>query len=478
MAQFPFIGPAYQSRSVNFDAQRCVNMYLEGGNPASKSPSMLIGTPGLKLWANFAGGGVRGVERFSADIAIVVSGPNVYKVDSTGAGILIGTVDALTTVVSMASNGTMIMLVTGQNGYFIDPLLGKITRIDNPDFIGADTVWFLDGYFVFNKTGTGQFQITGLYNTEIDGLDFATAEGAPDLLLSLIADHRELWLFGETSTEVFFNSGNVDFPFERINGAFIEQGCAAKFSPAKMDNTVYWLTADERGTGTVQRAVGYQPQRVSTHALEYALSKMSRIDDAVGFTYQQEGHSFYQLNFPTAKQTWVFDAATNQWHERAWRNPVTAQLQQDRAICQMQFAGCTIVGDWENGNLYILDLNTYTHNGNPITRIRTCPHAAGPDYQWQFFWSFQVDMQTGVGINGVPGVPGVSPKARLRWSDDGGTSWSNELWVNVGELGNRRARAQWRRLGKSRDRVFEFAMTDPVPIVLIGASVKVTGGRS
>lgn len=475
MSQFPFVGGSYTARSAAFDAERCVNLYPETGSPISKSVVMLLGTPGKRLWSTLAGGGVRGLLRFSADISVAVVGPNVYTVDASGVGTLCGLVEALTTPVSMASNGTVVFIATGPSGLILDPVAGTLTSVSDAAFMGADTVQFIDGYFVFNKPGTGQFQITGLYDTTVGGLDFATAEGAPDLLLSVLVDHREIWLFGETSTEVFFNSGNVDFPFERINGAFIEQGCAAKFSPAKMDNTVYWLTSDERGYGTVQRAQGYSPQRVSTHALEFAISQMSRIDDAVAYTYQQEGHSFYVLNFPTAQQTWVFDAATNLWHQRAWRNPVDASLNQDRAICQMAFAGETIVGDWETGKLYVLDLDYFTDNGDAIPRIRACPHISDQDYKYQFFDSLQVDMQTGVGLSTGQGS---DPKAMLQWSTDGGYSWSNELWASIGKIGERRARVKWRRLGRSRDRVFRVTITDPVRVAIIGASVQVRTGTS
>lgn len=476
MAQFPFVGASYAARSAAFDAEQCINLYPETGSPTSKSVVMLLGTPGKRLWSTLTGtGGVRGLLRFTAAIGLAVVGSSVYKVDTSGVGTLIGTVDSQSTPVSMASNGTQVMLVTGPNGYVIDPVVGSLVQITDPDFAGADTVQFVDGYFVFNKTGTGQFQITQLYGTSIDGLDFATAEGAPDLLLSLLVDHREIWMFGETSTEVFFNSGNVDFPFERINGAFIEQGCAAKFSPAKLDNTVYWLTADERGQGTVQRAQGYNPQRVSTHALEYALGQMSRIDDAVAYTYQQEGHSFYVLNFPTAQKTWAFDAATNLWHERAWRDPVTTALKRDRAVCQMAFAGETIVGDWETGKLYVLDLDYFTDNGDLIAAVRACPHIADQDYKYQFFDSLQIDMQTGVGLTTGQGS---DPKAMLQWSTDGGYSWSNELWAPIGKIGERHSRVKWRRLGRSRDRVFRVTITDPVRRAIIGASVQVRTGVS
>lgn len=473
--QFPFIGGSYTARSKNFAAEVCINLYPEMGSASSKSPAMLVGTPGKRLWLNLAGGNIRGMLRFSSTLSLVVCGGNIYTVSNTGVPNLIHTIGTASTPVSMASNGTLVMLVTGSAGYTINPITGVVTKITEAGFQGADTVQFIDGYFAFNKTGTGQFQITQLYGTAIDGLDFATAEGAPDLLLSLITDHRELWLFGETSTEVYFNSGNADFPFERINGAFIEQGCAAKFSPAKMDNTVYWLASDERGYGTVQRAQGYQPQRISTHAVEFAISQMSRIDDAVAYTYQQEGHSFYVLNFPTAQQTWVFDAATNLWHQRAWRDPADNTLKQDRAICQIAFAGETLVGDHSNGNIYVLDLDHFTDNGDPIARIRACSHLSDPEYRYQFFDSLQVDMQTGVGL--VTGQ-GSDPKAMLQWSDDGGYSWGNELWASIGTIGERRTRVKWRRLGRSRDRIFRVTITDPIRVIMVGASAQVSLGTT
>lgn len=475
MAQFPFVGGSYTARSKNFSAEVCINLYPEMGTSTSKSPAMLVGTPGKRLWLNVGSSVVQGMIRFTTSISVVVCGGNVYTVTPDKVVTPAGSIGDVSASVSMASNGTIIMLVYGSSGYFIDPIAKTTTQITSTTFFGADTVQFIDGYFVFNKPNTGQFQITQLYGTGIDALDFATAEGAPDLLLSLLVDHRELWLFGETSTEVFFNSGDADFPFQRINGAFIEQGCAAKFSPAKLDNTVYWLAADERGYGTIQRAQGYTPQRVSTHAVEFAINQMSRIDDAMAYTYQQEGHSFYVLNFPTAQQTWVYDAATNLWHQRAWRDPVNNALEQDRAICQMAFANEVLVGDNSNGNIYVLDLDYFTDNGDPIARVRACSHLSDPSYRYQMFASLQVDMQTGVGL--VLGQ-GSDPQAMLQWSDDGGHSWSNELWASMGKIGERLTRVKWRRLGKSRDRVFRVTITDPVRVVFIGASVQASVGVS
>ena len=481
VTQVPFVGGSSLTRSRNFDASRCVNLYPEQSSSGqSKTIAMLLGTPGLKLWGTLSGGGIRGMLRFSASQSIVVCGGNVYNVNTSGVGTLIGTIINRTTPVRMASNGTVIMLVTGPEGYIVSPAvvngqMAVVTQISNPAFQGADTVDFSDGYFIFNKSGTGQFQITGLENVTIDPLDFATAEGAPDLLLSLLVNQREVWLFGETSTEIYFDSGNPLFPFERIQGAFIEQGCAAKYSPAKINNTIFWLTSDLNGNGMVARNNGYSAQRISTHAQEYAWAQYSRIDDAIGFTYQQEGHSFYQLTFPTANATWDFDMTTELWHERAWRNPADGSLNRHRAQCVMSYAGLIIVGDWENGKLYSLSLDAFDDNGAILPAIRQAPHFASPGNTLLIFDRFWVDMETGVGL---ASGQGSDPVVIVEWSDDGGHTFTGQQFVPAGKIGEYKRRAVVRRAGRSRDRVWRVTITDPIKRALIGAGAAVREGSA
>lgn len=480
MNPLPFVGPSYTARSVNFEASRCVNLYPEAsGSGLSKSIAMLIGTPGLKPYSILpAGGPVRGGIRVTKNQAIVVSGAYVYSVAADGTPVLIGMIGGSSiTPVSMAYNGTVVMLVTGPTGFIIDPIALTLTQIVDPSFTGADAVWYIDGYFMFNKTGTQEFQITQLLGTAIDPLDFASAEGAPDLLQTLVVDHLEAWLFGDGSTEVFFNSGNADFPFQRIGGAFIQQGIAAKYSAVRFNNSVAWLTANEEGQGMVVKSQGYQPVRISTHAVEFAIQNYPRIDDAIGMAYQKEGHDFYMLTFPSGNASWVYDASTQLWHERAWRNPADGSLNRHRAQCMFSFANKIIVGDCQGPTLYEYDLDTYTDNGDPLPAIRQVPHAASQDNTNQFFHKLWVDMQTGVGLNTGQGS---DPQVMLTWSDDGGHTFpaGNERWASAGKIGDYKRRVNFRRLGKSRDRVFRVTVTDPVKRIFIGAGVEMTPGTN
>ena len=326
---------------------------------------------------------------------------------------------------------------------------------------------------IFNRATTGQFFISGLNDVTFDALDIATAEGSPDDLVGIISDHRDLWLFGTKTTEVWFNSGNADFPFERIQGAFIEHGCAAAFSIAKMNNTVFWLGQDDKGKGVVYMATGYQPQRISTHAVEQAIQGYSNISSATAYAYQQDGHFFYVLNFPSAGTTWVFDSSTGFWHERVYNNAGT--LERHRGDCYAFAHGKHVVGDYANGKLYELSLTTYTDDSVGIVRQRVSPHVTSGD-RWIYYNSFQLDIVTGVGLDGTG--QGTDPQAMLQFSDDGGHSWSNEKWVDIGAIGQRKTRAKWNRLGRSRDRVFKITITDPVPVTIIGANLDFVQGAS
>ncbi len=464
MGTFPLVGGAYQARSKAFDAQRCVNLYPElSGSGTSRGVAMLVGTPGLALWQIIGTGPIRAVLRFTPLLAIVVSGAQVYRVTTAGAATLIGTINNGSTPVSMASNGTIVMLVTGAaDGYFINPLAGTVTIITDTDFLGGISVDFIDGYFVWSTPGTGKFQWTELYSSDIDGLSFATAEGAPDNLVGSIVNYREVWLFGENSTEVWYNSGGLDQVFTRLQGAFLEVGCAAARSVAKADNTVFWHGADDRGEGVVYRANGYTPARISTHAIEFAIAGYASIADAVAYTYQQEGHLYYVLTFPTGNATWVYDIASDLWHERAWRDD-TGLLNRHRSNCQMTFAGLTLVGDWQNGKVYRMALDVYTDDGATIPRIRAAPYITNDDNTYIVFDALELEMLVGVG--GTSGAVAV-----LQWSDNDGATWSNELQTSLGLIGEM-VRVRWRRLGKSRARVFRVTITDSVKVCINGASV-------
>lgn len=470
----PILGSTYVARSVNAADARMVNLFPEIIPEGGKEPAFLNRAPGLSRLATIGTGPIRGMWQ-SKSYAYVVSGSEVYKVDTNWNAVKIGNV-ANTGPVSMSDNGVQIFIACNGPSYIYNENLNKFAEITDPDFPGALTVGYLDGYFVFNQPNSQKIWVTGLLNGfDVDPLDFASAEGAPDNIVGLIVDHREVWVFGGNSVEVWYDAGTSDFPLQRIQGAFNEIGCAAPYSIAKLDNGIFWLGQDARGQGIVYRANGYTGQRISTHAVEWHIQQYGNLSDAIAYTYQQDGHSFYVLIFPSANTTWVYDVATQTWHERA--GFVNGAFTRHRSNCQVFFNGQVVVGDYENGNIYAFDLDDFSDNGEIQKWLRSW--RALPTGQNNLkrtaHHSLQLDCETGVGLNTGQGD---NPQVMLRWSDDGGHTWSNEHWVSIGKIGEYYRRAIWRRLGmtlKLRDRVYEVSGTDPVKIAIMGAELAITG---
>ena len=471
----PILGESYVARSLNAADARMINLFPEV-LPEGKEAAWLQRAPGLRLLATIGVGPIRGLWTFNG-VGYVVSGNALYSIDSTYTATLRGSITG-TGPVSIADNGTQMFIACNGPSYIYNATTSVLAQITDPDFPGAGTVGYIDGYFVFNEPNTQKIWVTALLDgTAVDPLEFASAEGSPDGVVGLIVDHREVWVFGTNSVEVWYDSGATDFPLQRIQGAFNEIGCAAAYSLAKLDNGVFWLGADARGRGIVYRANGYTGQRISTHAVEWHIQSYGNIDDPIAYTYQQDGHAFYVLTFPSAQKTWVFDVAANAWHERASGNE---NQYRHRSNCQMAFNNEIVVGDYVNGNIYAFDMDVFSDNGaaQKWERSWRALPSGQNNLKRSAHHSLQLDCQSGVGLDGASTVQGSDPQVMLRWSDDGGHTWSNEHWLSMGKIGESGYRTIWRRLGmtlKIRDRVYEVSGTDPVKIAVMGAELFVTG---
>ena len=469
----PILGSTYVARSVNAADARMINLFPEVVPEAGKEPAFLMRAPGLRRVTTVGTGPIRGMWDLGAYL-YVVSGSKFYKLDANYNATEIGTV-AQYGPVSMSDNGAQIFIAANPEGYIYNTNTGVFQQITDPDFPGAVTVGFLDGYFVFNEPNSQKVWVTALYDgLSVDALEFASAEGSPDRLVGLIVSNLEVWLLGANSVEVWYDAGLLDFPLQRIQGAFNELGCVAPYSLAKMDNSVFWLGRDARGYGIVYKSNGYVGQRISTHAVEWKIQQYADLSDAIAYTYQQDGHSFYVLIFPTANTTWVYDVATQAWHERAgWKN---GEWMRHRSNCQVFYGKDVLVGDFENGNVYTFDLDYYQDNGE-IQRWyrswRALPQGQN-NLKRTAQHTLQLDCETGVGINDGQGS---DPQVMMRWSDDGGHTWSYEHWNKMGKIGQFGYRTIWRRLGmttKIRDRVYEISGTDPVKLAIMGAELSVS----
>ena len=447
----PFAIHSYQNRSLPVSAQRCVNFYPETQPLGARSKIVLHGTPGLNLFSTCGSGPVDGIYCFKG-VLYAVSGRKLYWINQSGTATEVGTIGSGR--VSIADNGLEMLIVNGTTGYTYNGI--DLEEITAAGFYAADTVTYQDGYFILNRSGTGQFFISNLLDGQTyGGLDYATAESAPDDTLAVWSDHREIWLFGKNTIEVWSNTGAADFPFERNNGVMIEKGLGATHSVAKMDNSLVWLGNDL----IIYRANGYTPTRISQYGVETAISGYSTVSDAFAYSYADGGHTFYVLTFPTESKTWVYDASTQLWHERSYWN---AGEYRHRSNCYAYCYGKHLVGDFENGNIYELDLDTYSDNGDEIRRQANSSHIH-KDGDRMFQPRVEIFMESGVGLSGES-----EPQAMLQWSDDGGKTWGNEHWSGMGAIGEYGKRIVWNRLGSYRQRVYRLVISDPVKTVTIG----------
>ena len=468
--KIPFVGSTYQARSTDASAERAVNVYLEK-NPAPGREWALYGTPGLTLRATLGTSPVRGACKMGA-LTFWVAGNTVYKMDAAYVVTALGTIGTSTGRVGMDTNGSEVIIVDGVSGWIATS--SALTEIADEDFpSGVTLARCLDGYFIVAGGGDQKVywcEVPGS-GTAWNGLDFGSAEGNPDNIIGIEVDHRELWLFGSETVEVWVNTGDADAPFQRSGNTFIQQGTASGWSIAATDNAVLWLSANSDGEGIVMRAEGYTPVRISTHALETAMRGYSTIADAYAYCYQLDGHSFYTLHFPTADATWFYDAATQQWFEWLWRDPTTNELHRHRSVCHVFANRKHLVGDWETGEVYSLEPGVYTDNGDAIKRLRRTQTFSSSVAKRIFFGDLGLDMETG-----VANADCADPKVMLRYSNDSGHSWSNEKLKSIGKTGQYGRRVKFGPSGSGRHRVWEVSMTDPVEFALFGADVEAEAG--
>jgi len=466
--RIPFIGETSSGKATFVDYQKTVNLYPEISK-GGRSQLSLYPTPGYSIFSSPGLGVMRGGIAVGNTL-YTVSGNEFYRISTTGGATLIGNVSSDTSQVKFAYNGTEIIFVDGVKGYLYNintstytPSISAVDA-DFPD--GATHVEFFDGYFIVNDpSSAGRFMFSDSYNgLSWNALSFATAERSPDALQCLAVNGRELWLLGSETAEPWYNSGAPVVPFEPVQSGFSEWGCAAPYSVASNNGTIFWLTSNKQGDGQVVMAQGMQPKIISTDAIADTISTFSTISDAFAWTYDYQRHSFYVLTFPTANRTFVYDVATGMWHE--WSSGGLDK----RHISNFHvfFNGNHVIGSYKTGVLFTLDWNMYTENGDDIHRLRRSPYIYNNADDYIVHHKVKVEFETGVGNSDAP-----SPQAMLRWTNDGKT-FSNELWRTIGAQGEYYTTVEWRKLGRAKYRAYEVLITDPVKVIITNAYVDVS----
>lgn len=460
---------SYESRSLPLSAQRMLNCFFEAQPQGeAKSQTPVFGAPGLTPWITLPTWPIRGFWSFNG-VLYVVAGDTLYRVNQAGGYKKIGSGITGNQVVRMADNGVQIMAVNGLGGYLADNT-DKYQQVQSPSFFSSATILFFDGYFIFDRKGTNEFFLSGLYDgTSYNGDDFASAEAQPGFLSAVAQNLQLLFLFSQNHIEMWYDAGAADFPFQRYAGGVIEKGCIAPYTVIQQDEALFFLGADK----VFYRLQGNVPLRVSNHGVEKAISEYPVVSDAQCFTYTLQGHKMIHLTFPTAGASWVYDISTKKWHERESRDSNGNPLGRWRGNCAIEIYNRILIGDAFDGTISFLDWDNCTERGNPMEfLIHSVPYSM--DRIPVFFNRLELDMQTGYGLR--PGGEGPitqaspAPVAMLRRSVDGGMTWSKQQqWRSLGKVGEYVRRLRWLSQGRAYQFVFELAISDPVPRVLIGA---------
>lgn len=457
-----FIGPSYRAQAYTLDQEHTVNWYLENSqSEGASSPAALYPTPGVNLLSTAVSGAGR-CNWFQNGRQFAVLGTALVEIDSNGNQTVRGTVAIDGNPATISSNGDgggQLFITSGTNGYNYELATNTLTQIAALNGI-ATMGGYIDGYFLVLDANTSTFYISDLLDgTTWDPTQFAQRSLASDPWVALKVAGRNVWLIGEQTSEVWYNSGASPFPFAANPSSLITFGTTSPWSVAVLGREIIWLGQSKDGRANILRASGFTPDIISNYAIQNAISEYGVIEDAIGDTWSDRGHNFYYVTFPSADFTWCWDSETSQWFQlgtwieedgeyTSWRPRWHAfAFNQHRML------------DGETGAVYHMDVSFNTDaDERVIRRLRRAP-ALVNELERIRYSKFELDMQPALGTGSGQAE---NPVAMMRFSNDGGKTWSAEQWREIGRVGEYDKRVEWWRLGQARRRVFEVSVTDPV----------------
>jgi hypothetical protein len=462
MPQVQLFGLGQQGKSPNVTAQTRVNLYAEIAYEGDKSRVAYYPTPGTTQFCTLGANPARGMHASTSFTDLYAVGYGVfYAISPAGVPTNKGALTTVSGYVSMADDGTRILIVDGVNGYYYDTVADTFSTIVDADFpAGATSCAFLAGRMIANEPNTGQFRWSDLYAATWPSLNFATAESSPDNLVAVFVNAGQLMLMGGATTEWWATTGDPLLPFAPVQGAVAEWGLASLRAVTRFGaSSVAWLGRNRLGQVQVVQADGYQVRPISIPDVDYLINQYQGVDDATMYAYMLGGHPMLEITFPSAGKTWLYNGRSESWSVLT-----TGTSTRHLAQYGVAYRGKMHVSDYQTGQIYTLEPDVYTDNGQTIRRSIIGRHIfQGDPMSVSEMW---IDVEMGVGL---PNGQGSDPQMMLRTSKDGGHTWSNELWSGFGPQGVNQRRAVFRRLGRARDWLFEVSIADPVKPVIIGA---------
>ena len=485
--KFGFVGASYTAKSNAVADEEAINLFAETNETSgAQAQRSYFGTPGLSVFSALPKNPTRGGIKINGR-AFEAANDTLYEIleDGTFTARLDGVLDDARSPISIAASNIELLIIAGGKAWCYELADNSYQEVTDQLAGVPLKVKYSDGYFIVMFEDSNKFQMSGILDgTTWPGIQVNAVSVFPDNIVSIEVSHRELWVMGRQHAQPYQDTGSDEI-FDVIPGTLVEYGCAATFGVDLLDNTVFWISEDVRGARQAWRASGYTPQRISTHAVEVALSMYSveQISNLVCYSYQEGGHLFWVLYIPGTDCTWVYDVAESLWHKRAEWKVSAGTYGPHRSWNHIYAFGKHLVGDWQTGTLWEMKMaydtggGVYafvTDAGQPIRRLRRSPTLVN-EMAWVYHSELNVDFATGIGpqppLTDGDGNP-RPPQAMLRWSDNRGSTWSNERSASLGFAGDYTTRVIWRRLGRSRYRVYELTVSDPIPVAITDAYLK------
>ena len=472
---FSLVGPAYTQPSVDANAQECINWYPIIDQVTPRTNLFLYPRPGLTVAADL--GTNKPIQMLATDNTDIyaVSNATLFKLTPSGdyttfsvSTIGSTSLSATETIYYAFNSGNQLCFADSQYGYVYNTSTGVLAQLDTTLFSGAANMTYMDGYIFYVIPNSNQVASSPIDNaTDFNPLDVTTFNAKSDLVLAVYGNRRDLWVVGNNSAEIWYNAGNDNFPFSRRDSVQVDRGTASGDTVIGIDNTLAWLDS----LGQVIIIDGYSPKVISTEPMHAAIRKYASISDATACSYQENGQWFAEFTFPSGEATWVYSMQTNLWHKRAYWDSANAQFIRNKLKYTVLINNNVFGSGYDNSIVYFVDDENYTDNSNPIIRTRTSSHS-NVQFTKLRMHSLELKTEGGIGLNTGQGS---TPQICLQVSKDGGHTWGNEKWRNLGEMGNFKKRVKWNRLGSARTFTFKLTISDPIKCVLLDASAEVTG---
>lgn len=460
--EYQVAGDSYVSTSKDLSVQRTKNLYpVVAPNCLPTTPIALQSFPGLKLWSSgTAGKSDRGIyKRLFNGKGWKVSGGTLYSFDSNGTqtdeGLITGS-----DIVSMADNGSSLLIIGGSTAYVHD---GAGLSILSLSFTPVNVSYLNQQFLILDSTG--KVRISDVGSTTFSATNFFEPESSSDDVVATKVFNQFVINFGTDTIEPWENTGVGTPPFERMNGAIIEDvGLLNKDCVTTTKDAMFFLGSD----GIPYRMQSFQATKLTeqNHAVAQAFRSAAKTNAFVRGLIV-EGQDVIAYTLPSVKKTFCYSVPTGLWFE------VTHDVNDSTWLGKTSsfLFDKTLVGDRTNGNIYELDPDTYQDNSVLKDRERVfrplSGSAIGSPREMLQMKAIRYGVETGVGITDD------DPQMMVSYSTDGGRTYSNERTLELGQDGEYINSIEDYRNYKFVDLTVKIRYTENTRFTLYNASIDI-----